>query len=78
MDRTRREKRDAKKWPRWKLTMTLLTTYGYGLFGTIVIQTYFVSGTIPSRIQFGGIAVGLALHAMALYIAPLGEADAAH
>ncbi len=62
---------------RLKLATTILTAYGYAVLGAAAVQPLFISDTPLGVRQLGGIALGMAIHGVALYIAPLGD-DHAH
>ncbi len=50
----------------------MLTTYGYALLGGSVVQPIIASGTLTPLLGLG-LAAGMVLHGLALYIAPRGE-----
>ncbi|HTQ12734.1 MAG TPA: hypothetical protein VMH86_02575 [Rhizomicrobium sp.] len=67
------ETRHAARRARYKLSNSILTTYGYALIGASAIQTFVINGKLPGTVQFASVVIGLSFHAVALYNAPKGE-----
>ena len=67
------ETRHAARRARYKMSNSILTTYGYALIGASAIQPFVVNGNRPGAIQVVSVLIGLSFHAAALYNAPKGE-----
>ena len=59
------------------LVTSMLMTYGYGILGAADLQAFFIAGANLSIRQFLAAGVGVAMHGLALYIAPRGDSHAA-
>ena len=67
------ETRHAARHARYKMSNSILTTYGYALIGASAIQHFVVNGNRLGTVQVASVLVGLSFHTIALYNAPKGE-----